>query len=280
MFAAQQGAADTAKILLAAGADPNEIMPGTALTPLLIASAMGHGNVVSVLLNEGADPNAVDNEGFTSLHYAASNKEALSMVEELLAHGADPNIRLRQERRTEFAASGVALEGATPLLFAAEINSLEVVKALVEGGADPLIPTDQGTSALVLAAGGGTDLSRPRPREERTTAVETARFLVEHGADVNGAGQFGWAPLHAAAYQGLNDLIAYLVSEGADPDQMDRFGQTALSISNAVITEGIGAAYYQAARVFRRDTADLLLALGATPLEDSGVVQVTQRATD
>jgi ankyrin repeat protein len=151
---------------------------------------------------------------------------------------------------------------------------------LVEGGADPLIPTDQGTSALVLAAGGGTDLSRPRPREERTTAVETARFLVEHGADVNGAGQFGWAPLHAAAYQGLNDLIAYLVSEGADPDQMDRFGQTALSISNAVITEGIGAAYYQAARVFRRDTADLLLALGATPLEDSGVVQVTQRATD
>ncbi|MEE8439938.1 MAG: ankyrin repeat domain-containing protein [Micropepsaceae bacterium] len=185
-----------------------------------------------------------------------------------------------QPRRTEFAASGVAWEGATPLLYAAEINNLEVIRALVDGGADPLIPTEQGTSALVLAAGGGTDLSRPRPRQERATAVETAKFLVEHGADVNGAGQFGWAPLHAASYQGLNDVIEYLASAGADPDQMDGFGQTALSICNAVITEGIGAAYYQAARVFRRDTADLLLSLGATPLEDSEVVQVTQRATD
>lgn len=280
MFAAQQGAAETANLLLAAGADVNGVMPGTALTPLLIASAMGRGNVVSVLLGEGADPNAIDGEGFTSLHYAASNKQALSMIEELLAHGADPNIRLRQERRTEFARSGVALEGATALLYAAEINSLDVVKALVEGGADPLIPTDQGTTALVLAAGGGTDLSRPRPRGERATVVETARFLVAHGADVNAAGQFGWAPIHAAAYQGLNDVISYLVAEGADPDQMDRFGQTALSISNAVITEGIGAAYYQAARVFRRDTADLLLALGATPLDESDVVQVMRRATD
>ncbi len=280
MFAAQQGAADTARILIDAGAEPNELMPNTALTPLLIASAMGRGNVVSVLLAEGADPNAVDDDGFTSLHYVATNKNGLAMVNELLSHGADPNNRLRQARRTEFAASGVAWEGATPLLYAAEINNLEVIRALVDGGADPLITTDQGTSALVFAAGGGTDLSRPRPRQERATAVETAKFLVEHGEDVNGAGQFGWAPLHAASYQGLNDVIDYLVSAGADPNQMDGFGQTALSISNAVITEGIGAAYYQAARVFRRDTTDLLLSLGATPLEDSDVVQVTQRATD
>jgi ankyrin repeat protein len=241
---------------------------------------MGPGNVVSGLLAEGADPNAVDNDGFTSLHYIAINKDGLGMVNELLAHGADPNIRLRQGGQTDFARSGVAWEGATPLLYAAEINSLEVIKALVDASADPLIPTERGTSALVLAAGGGTDLSRPRPLAERATTVETAKFLVEHGEDVNRAGEFGWAPIHAAAYQGLNDLIEYLVSAGADPDQMDGFGQTALSISNAVITEGVGAAYYQAARVFRRDTADLLLSMGATPLEDSGVVQVTQRATE
>ena len=108
-------------------------------------------------------------------------------------------------------------------------------------------------------------------------AVKTVAFLVEKGADVNDAGQFGWTPLHAAAYQGLDDVIAYLAAKGAKLDAMDGFGQTPLSISYAVITEGIGAAYYQVPRVFRKQTADLLLKLGATPLEKSGVKGVTQQ---
>ena len=52
------------------------------------------------------------------------------------------------------------------------------------------------------------------------------KFLVEHGADVNGVGQFGWTPLHAAAYQGLNDVIEFLVGKGAKLDAKDGFGQT------------------------------------------------------
>jgi hypothetical protein len=86
--------------------------------------------------------------------------------------------------------------------------------------------------------------------------------------------------LHAAAYQGLNDVISYLVSVGAKPDTMDGYGQTPLSISQALITVGIGAHYYQAPRIFRRETADLLVQLGATPVERSGVVVVTQRAAE
>ena len=61
---------------------------------------------------------------------------------------------------------------------------------------------------------------------------------------------------------------------------MDGFGQTPLSISYAILTEGIGDAYDQSARVFRRDTADLLLALGATPLEESGVKVAFQRDSE
>ena len=111
-------------------------------------------------------------------------------------------------------------------------------------------------------------------------AVQTVRFLVERGADVNAAGQFGWTALHAAAYQGLNDVIEFLAGKGANLDAKDSFGQTPLSISYAIVTKGLGAAYYQTARTFRRDTADLLLKLGATPLERSGVVAVNQRATE
>lgn len=294
MFAAQQGDADSARILLAAGARANDRIERNGQTPLIIASAMGHEAVAVQLLEAGADPDAVDRIGFSSLHRAVLDKTAVGIVKALLKHDADPNIRLNQARTasaTEYgsplgratapiavADSGIALQGATPLLLAAEINNYDAVVALVDAGADPLIPTALKTTPLIVAAGGGTDLARPRPNDERATAVKTVAFLVEKGADVNAAGQFGWTPLHAAAMQGLDDVIAYLASKGAKLDAMDGFGQTPLSISYAVITEGIGAAYYQVPRVYRKQTADLLLKLGATPLQKSGVKGTMQQA--
>ncbi|MBV9970018.1 MAG: ankyrin repeat domain-containing protein, partial [Xanthobacteraceae bacterium] len=224
----------------------------------------------------GADPDAVDAEGFTSLHHAAKNKEAVELVSSLLRHGANPNVRLVQKKPT-IAASGIVLQGATPLGLAAETNNLDAVRVLVEKGADPSIPTARDTTPLMLAAGAGTDLARPRSPEERATALRTVRFLVERGVDVNAAGEFGWTALHAAAYQGLNDVIEFLAGHGANLDAKDRFGQTPLSIAYAVITKDIGDAYYQTPRVFRRDTADLLLKLGATSLERSGVTAVVHR---
>ena len=109
-------------------------------------------------------------------------------------------------------------------------------------------------------------------------AVKTVAFLVEKGADVNEAGSSAGRRCTRAAYQGLDDVIAYLAGKGAKLDAMDGFGQTPLSISYAVITEGIGAAYYQVPRVYRKQTADLLLKLGATPLEKSGVKGTMQQA--
>ena len=97
---------------------------------------------------------------------------------------------------------------------------------------------------------------------------------------MNAAGEFGWTALHAAAYQGLNDVIEFLAGHGANLDAKDGFGQTPLSICYAIITKGMGDAYYQTPRVFRRDTADLLLKLGATPLDRSGVVAVVHRPTE
>ena len=83
--------------------------------------------------------------------------------------------------------------------------------------------------------------------------------------------------LHSATYQGLNDVIEFLVSRGAKIDAKDGFGQTPLSISNTRTTKESSEHGYQAPRIVRRDTAELLLRLGATPLEQSGVVGVVQR---
>ena len=309
MFAAQQGDVDSARILLDAKANPNDAIPKSGATPLTIASSIGKPEVVALLLDKGANPNAVDANGFTSLHHAvrdsdygvdpASKATAVTIVKTLLAHGANPNARLELDKdkiaaerkaqaggagartkRTSITITEIELEGATPLALAAEVNNLEAVKALVEGGADPLIATEQGTTPLILASGAGTDVQRARSLEERATAIQTARYLVDHGADVNAAGQFGWTALHAASYQGLNDVVAFLASKGAKLDTMDQLGQTPLSISLSVLTKDAGARRLQIPRRYRGDTADLLLKLGATPLNKSGVVIVLQRNGD
>jgi ankyrin repeat protein len=307
MFAAQQGDAATARILLRAGAKPNDAQPKTALTPLMIASAMAHADVVDLLLDNGAKPDLVDVNGYGSLHRVvrdsdyginpASQDTVLTIVTSLLKHGANPNVRLSQdkekaaeeikngnvqtyEKRTSVTVNEIILQGATPLFLAAEVNNLDVIKALVEAGADPLLATERGTTPLIMAAGGGTDVQRERAPEERATAVQTAKFLVERGADVNAAGQYGWTALHAATYQGMNYLIEFFVSKGAKIDQKDEFGQTALSISLSVLTKDIGARRLQIPRRYRQETAELLLKLGASTLEKTGVVVVLQRSGD
>jgi ankyrin repeat protein len=309
MFAAQQGDVDTTRILLDAKASPNDVIPKSGATPLIIASAIGHPDVVALLLDKGADPNAVDANAFTSLHHAvrdsdygvdpASKATAVTIVKTLLAHGANPNARLQLDKektaaerkaqaggagartkRTAITITEIELEGATPLALAAEVNNLEAVKALVEGGADPRIATEQGTTPLILASGAGTDVQRARSLEERAMAVQTARYLLDHGVDVNAAGQFGWTALHSASYQGLNDVVELLVSKGAKIDAMDGLGQTPLSISLSVLTKDAGARRLQIPRRYRAETAELLLKLGATPLNKSGVVVVLQRNGD
>ena len=278
MFAAQQGDVDSARILIAAGARPNDVVPSSGLTPLIVASAMGRRGVAALLLEKGADPNAVDAQGFTPLQNAALEKGAVDIVRALLKYDAKPNVRLKQPKPTFITISGVVMQGATALAMAAEINNLEAVQALVEAGADIHIPTDLNTTPLSLAAGTGTDVSRVRSPEERATAVQTVKFLAEHGADVNAAGQFGWTALHGAAYQGLDDVIQYLAGKGAKLDTKDNFGQTPLSVSMGIVTKGLGAAYYQTPRVYWRETAELLVKLGATPLDKSGVEIASYRA--
>jgi uncharacterized protein len=290
MFAAQQDDVISARALLKAGANPNEAIPEWGHTALIIASTMGKTDVVKVLVENGAAANMPDRNGFTPLHAAIRDSDygenrtqratAVAIVKVLLAHGANANIRLKQEKPSARTPDEIELQGATPLALAAEVNNLDAIKALMEAGADPNIATEKGTTPLMLASGAGTDVQRPRSLEERALAIETAKFLVDHGADVNAAGQFGWTALHAASYQGLNDVVEFLASKGAKLDTKDELGQTPLSISLSVLTKEAGARRLQIPRRYRAETAQLLLRLGATPLNKSGVNAVLQRNGD
>jgi hypothetical protein len=59
--------------------------------------------------------------------------------------------------------------------------------------------------------------------------------------------------LHAASYQGLTDVIEFLVSKGAKLDTKDKLGQTPLSISLSILTKEAGARRLQIPRRYRAE---------------------------
>ena len=145
------------------------------------------------------------------------------------------------------------------------------MRALVAGGADPFITTDERTAPLHVATWGGDPYFRDWTDEEKKNLFEITKLLVGLGTDVNSAGEHGWTALHGAAYKGVDSVVQFLVEKGAKMEVFDEYGQTPLSIANAVITVGSRDAYYQSSRVVRKSTSDLLLKLGAKPLAESGV---------
>ena len=270
LFAAQQGNVESGGLLLQAGADLNERSDKDRKTALMVATASGSEAFSILLLEKGADPNLADEGGFTALHYAALDDAGAGMVRALLRHGARPNPRTTRDSR-EYVYAGVNLTGATPFFLAASRGHVETARALVAAGADPLLTTDKGTAPIHVASWGGSPYFRDWTEDEKKNLFEMTKLLVELGADVNSTGEHGWTALHGAAYKGVDAVVQFLVDRGARTEVFDEYGQTPLSIANAVITVGSKDAYYQSSRVVRKSTADLLLKLGATPLSQSGV---------
>jgi ankyrin repeat protein len=270
LFAAQQGDVESGRLLLRARVDLNDRSGKDRKSPLIVAAASGNKDFAALLLDNGADADVSDDGGFTALHYAASDKSGADMVRALLMHGAHPNPRTMKDSR-EYVYAGVNPTGATPLFLAASLGNVETVRALIAGGADPFMTTDKGTAPLHVATWGGSPYARDWTEDEKKNLLEVTNLLVGLGADVNSAGEHGWTPLHGAAYKGVDAVVQFLVEHGARIDVFDEYGQTPLSIANALITVGSKDAYYQSSRVVRKSTADLLLKLGAKPLEQSGV---------
>ncbi len=265
LFAAQQGDMDSARLLLEAGANVNDAPPD-GMNPLLVASTSGHGALAAFLLDQDADPNAANDSGYTALHYAVPRRNMLDLVQSLLAHGADPNARLARYRTR---AGGITMMDATPILLAAEAGNIAAMRALADAGADPLLTTEENTTLLLVALGAGRFGERSESQLQRHH--ETAQLAVEMGSDVNAAGEHGWTAMHAAAYMGADETIWFLADLGVKLDVMDRFGQTPLSIASAIITAGMADYADPRPRRYRKSTVDLLLQLGATSLEESGV---------
>jgi ankyrin repeat protein len=192
MFAARQGAIDSARALAELGANlnlaalPQTDVPlkaeemrsadnGVGTTALVFAIINVHYDLAGMLLEHGANPNVVDLAGMGAL-YAATDMNSLQwvqgrpapiladkldgsdLVKLLLAKGADPNARLKTRPLKRHHDAGSTMnfgEGTTPLMRAARTGDVAVLKALLEGGANPFLTLPDGTNALLLAAGQG-----------------------------------------------------------------------------------------------------------------------------
>ena len=155
LFAARDGDIESAKMLIAAGANINATT-GIGETALMLAARNDHTDVALFLLDKGADPNIVE-AGHTALHFAVARKN-LDLVKALIAHKADVNIQLTKgqpdpDGNLRFNQLPEYLLGATPYLLATALNEMDTMRVLVAAGADPKTPMADGTTPTMASMG-------------------------------------------------------------------------------------------------------------------------------
>jgi len=266
LFAARSGDAESARLLIAAGADVNDALPDGA-SALVVAVHSGNDSVAKLLLEKGADANGAA-VGYSALH-AAVLRSDLDIVKALLAHNANPNLQMTKgtpvRRNSQDFELPKTLIGATPYLLAAKFAEADIMRALAAAGADTRLPMKDGATPLLAAVGMG--INPPVQDEKRGTdrrglaildggkvepdsqVLQAVSAAIELGSDINTANPVGDTAVHIAALQGYSEVVKLLATHGADLNARNAKGQTPLAVV--------------AGRAGRKSMVDLLRSLGA-----------------
>jgi ankyrin repeat protein len=236
VFAAREGDIESARKLIAAGADVNQTTE-YGWTPLLTAVNNRNYQLAKLLVESGADVNLANKGGWTPLYLATDNRnieggdypvpkadmDHLELITLLLEKGADPNARVKDNTltRTIFTMQWFYENGATPFIRAAQSSDTELMALLLKYGADPQAVTAHGDNALTAAAGIGWVDGVTYERSPKHN-LEAVRMLLDLGLDPNFANSEGRTPLMGAALKGRPEVIQLLVDRGAELDKRDR----------------------------------------------------------
>ena len=249
LYAARDGRTDTARTLLAAGAEL-ERTDANGITPLLMAITNNHVDTARFLIERGANVKTVDWYGRTPLWASVELRNmavdsstfengvdrapALELITLLLDKGVNVNVRTkevppirRQMLRVTGDLSWVDLTGQTPFLRAALAADVDVMRLLLAHGADPKIPAFAGTTALMAAAGVNWVVDQTTDAGQ-AARLEAVKMCYDLGMNVNDVNSMGITALMGAANRGSDDIIEFLVSKGAKLDAKDNEGRTAL----------------------------------------------------
>ncbi|MHC5081687.1 MAG: ankyrin repeat domain-containing protein, partial [Planctomycetota bacterium] len=201
LFAAQNGHAAVAEVLVANGAEI-DILGQENVTPLYMAAQNGHMDVARVLAERGADVNKARANGWTPLHLAAERADK-GLAALLIAKGA--------------VVDGKNQEGWTPLHLAAQGGHGEILRLLIAEGADVNQGTQRSWSAMHVAAQNGH--------------VESMEILIEAKADIHARTDQGWTPLMVGVHKGQAAPVNLLLKSGVDVNTAENQGWTALHLA-------------------------------------------------
>jgi ankyrin repeat protein len=242
--------------------DPDEI------SALVVAIDNGHYDIAKYLIEAGANPGKWDHRGRTPLWAAInmntlphggradqpSDDEStpLEIARMLLDLGVDPDpqLKMRAPYRDVGADRGTDIvmdTGTTPLFRAAKAFDTDAITLLLEYGADPNLPNVSGVTPTTSAAGlGSFDVDihgRYDTPDVQQRSIAALEILIAAGGDINRPmfdhrrhvvieaalePKQGQAALHAAAFWGWNDVVRFLVENGADLYHVDTAGKTVI----------------------------------------------------
>lgn len=266
LFAARQGAVESAQVLVAAGADLNLGEPEFNFTPLMMAIYNDHYDLAALLVERGSkftdgalylavEMRNLDYFGNRPRKPVTDKFDELAFIKLLLDKGADPNGPLKTKLPGRQAQGGVAVQaGATPFLRAARSADVAAMRLLLERGADATKAAEDLTTPLLAAAAGqGVRFAGGEERPE-AEFVEAIRLCLDKGADINGANSRGETAMHAAAQRGADQIVQFLAERGAKLDLKNKAGKTPLDLAlgiGGVVATG-GSAHESTAALIRK----------------------------
>jgi len=235
VYAVRENDMESVRILLAAGADVNQVT-NYEWSPLLVAIQNRYYQLASFLLDQGANPNIANKGKWSPLYIAIDNRnikggdypvrkadmDSMEFIKKLIDKGADVNWRVQESTwyRTVFTALWVNEAGATAFWRASQSSDVAVMKLLLAHGADPKIATNVGNTPLHVAAGVGW-VEGITYEWSKEANVEAVKLLLSLGLDPNAQAQTGRTPLHGAGHKGSAAVIQILVDAGAKLDLRD-----------------------------------------------------------
>jgi ankyrin repeat protein len=266
LLAARQGAIESAKVLLDAGADINMAEPDYGFTPLLEAIYNDHYDLAAMLVDHKADLSVgalflavemrnLDYQGNRPRKPVTDKLNELGFIEYLLGHGADPNAVMKAKIPPRAAQNRTIMpNGNTPFIRAARSADVETMRLLIAHGADPNKASDDHMTPIIAAGigmgvrfQGGEDAPEPQ-------FVEAMKLMVEHGADVNAANDRGDTAMHGAAQRGADQIVQFLADHGARLDVKNKQNRTPLDVAMGVggVANTGGSAHPSTAALIRR----------------------------
>jgi uncharacterized protein len=308
--AAQRGDLAAVQALLKAGASPSKSRNDTSaatqaelpvnakgpygMTALLHAAQANDLSMAQALLKAGASANVANNYGITPLWLAATNHSA-ELVKLLLQFNADAKATLPHGETALMAAARAGsaevidllvaaganpnasetLQGETALMWAAADNHPDVIRALVKGGANlnahsralnlvAMNWVQVGMVSTTLPVGGWT-AAMYAARQDAKAAIH---ILAELGANLDEQDEDGTTALQLALMNAHYDLAAAILEAGANPNLADRTGMTALYAAVGMVTHKRDTgrpAIPRSDTLQALDVVKLLLAQGANP---------------